>query len=138
MDTDYPPPVIVFDGVCLLCSRWVRFLLKHDRAARYRFAAMQSDSGRALLLAHGLDPESPLSFLLVEGGRGYTDSDAIARVLHGLDARRWRWLGRAMRLVPRRLRDPMYRFVARHRYRIFGQSRTCFLPAPEQRARFMP
>jgi len=138
MDTDYPPPVIVFDGVCLLCSRWVRFLLKHDRAARYHFASMQSASGRALLLAHGLDPESPLSFLLVEGGRGYTDSDAIARVLHSLDARRWRWLGRAMRLVPRRLRDPMYRFVARHRYRIFGQSRTCFLPAPEQRARFMP
>jgi predicted DCC family thiol-disulfide oxidoreductase YuxK len=138
MSDEYPSPVIVFDGVCLLCSRWVRFLLKHDRAARYRFASMQSDSGRALLLAHGLDPESPLSFLLVEGGRGYTDSDAIAQVLHGLGARRWRWLGRAMRLVPRWLRDPMYRFVARHRYRIFGQSRACFLPAPEQRARFMP
>jgi predicted DCC family thiol-disulfide oxidoreductase YuxK len=138
MGTDHPPPVIVFDGVCLLCSRWVRFLLKHDRTARYRFAAMQSASGRALLLAHGLDPDSPLSFLLVEGGRGYTDSVAIARVFRGLDRRRWHWLSRTMLLVPRWLRDPLYRAVARHRYRIFGQSRRCFLPTPEQRERFMP
>jgi Uncharacterized protein conserved in bacteria len=138
MGTESTAPVIVFDGVCLLCSRWVRFLLKHDRAARCRFASMQSDSGRALLLAHELDPDSPLSFLLVEDGRGYTDSDAIARVLRGLDRRRWRWLSDAMLLVPRWLRDPLYRFVGRHRYRIFGQSRSCFVPTPEQRERFMP
>lgn len=138
MNDESAPAVIVFDGVCLLCSRWVRFVLKHDRAARYHFAAMQSASGRALLLEHGLDPDSPLSFLLVENGRGCTDSDAIARVLHGLDRRRWRLLSRAMLLVPRWLRDPAYRFLARHRYRIFGQSGSCFVPTPEQRARFMP
>lgn len=138
MATEPTAPVVVFDGVCLLCSRWVHFLLKHDHAARYHFASMQSDSGRALLLAYGLDPDSPLSFLLVENGRGHTDSDAIARVLLGLDRRRWRWLSRTMLLVPRWLRDPPYRFVARHRYRIFGQSRSCFLPTPEQRERFMP
>lgn len=137
MADEHLAPVIVFDGVCLLCSRWVRFVLKHDHASRYHFAAMQSQSGRKLLLAHGLDPQSPLSFLLVEGGRGYTDSDAIARVLRGLDRRRWRWLSRAMLLVPCALRDPAYRFVARHRYRVFGQSRQCFVPTPEQRARFM-
>lgn len=138
MSTEHMAPVIVFDGVCLLCSRWVRFLLKHDHAARYHFASMQSDSGRALLLEHGLDPDSPLSFLLVEDDCGYTDSDAIARVLQGLGRRRWRWLSRTMLLVPRWLRDPLYRFVARHRYRIFGQNRCCFLPTPEQRERFMP
>ena len=136
--TEHPSPVIVFDGVCLLCSRWVRFLLKHDHAARYRFCAMQSASGRALLLAHGLDPDSPLSFLLVEDGRGYTDSDAIARVFLGLDRRRWRWLSRTLSLAPRWLRDPLYRAVARHRYQLFGRSRHCFLPTPEQRERFMP
>ncbi len=138
MATESTAPVIVFDGVCLLCSRWVRFLLKHDSAARYRFVSMQSDSGRALLLEHGLDSGSPLSFLLVEDGRGYTDSDAIARVLHGLGRRRWRWLSHGMLLVPRWLRDPLYRFVARHRYRIFGQSRSCFVPTPDQHERFMP
>ena len=137
MAAESTEPVIVFDGVCLLCSRWVRFLLKHDRAERYRFASMQSDGGRTLLLAHGLDPDSPLSFLLVQDGCGYTDTDAIARVLRGLHGRRWHWLGGALRLSPRWLRDPVYRFVARHRYRIFGKSRSCFLPTPEQRARFM-
>lgn len=130
-------PVIVFDGVCLLCSRWVRFLLRHDEDSHYRFASMQSVSGRELLLAHGLDPDSPQSFLLVEGGHGHTDSDAIARVLLSLGHRRWRFLGRAIQLVPRAVRDRLYRFVARHRYRIFGQSRSCYAPTPEQRARFM-
>lgn len=137
MGTEPSSTVIVFDGVCLLCSRWVRFLLKHDDLARYRFAAMQTDSGRALMLEHGLDPDSPLSFLRVEGGRGYTDSDAMVRVLRSLDDRRWRWLGAVIHIVPRWMRDPAYRFVARHRYRIFGQSSRCFVPTAEQRSRFM-
>ena len=136
MSIEFVPPVIVFDGVCLLCSRWVRFLLEQDHAQRYHFASMQSQSGRKLLQAHGLDPDSPLSFLLVEDGQGYTDTRAIAQILHGLGQHRWRWLGHMLRLVPHRLSDPAYRFVARHRYRIFGQSRSCFVPTPEQRARF--
>ena len=74
-------PVIVFDGICVLCNGWVRFLLKQDRVGRYRFAAMQSDAGRALLAGHGLDPDDPASFLLVEGDDAWTDSDAIQRVL---------------------------------------------------------
>jgi predicted DCC family thiol-disulfide oxidoreductase YuxK len=129
-------PVIVFDGICLLCSRWVSFLLKHDRAGRFHFAAMQSAYGRELLATYGLDPDSPLSFLLVEEGRGYTDTRAIVRVLRGLGQRRWRWLGNVMGNVPRGISDPAYRFIARHRYRIFGQRRSCFVPTPEQRARF--
>lgn len=135
--TDAVAPVIVFDGVRLLCSRWLGFLLRHDKSARYHFASMQSDSGRILLLEHGLDPDSPQSLLLVEGQQGHSDSDAIARVLLSLGPRRWRWLARSMLLVPRWLRDPAYRSVARHRYRIFGRSRSCFVPTPEQRQRFM-
>jgi predicted DCC family thiol-disulfide oxidoreductase YuxK len=132
------PPIIVFDGVCLLCSRWIRFLLQQDRVERYHFASMQSEGGRRLLLAHGLNPDSPLSFLLVEEGCGYTDTRAIVQVLRGLGQRRWRWLGNMLQWIPIAIRDPAYRFVARHRYRIFGQSRSCFLPTPEQRARFSP
>ncbi|HUB88947.1 MAG TPA: thiol-disulfide oxidoreductase DCC family protein [Dyella sp.] len=130
-------PVVVYDGVCLLCSRWVRFLLERDREGRYRFASMQSESGRHLLLTHGLDPDSPFSMLLVEDGCGYTDTTAIARVLRGLPYRRWRWLSTIMLSVPRSIRDIAYRFVARHRYRLFGRSEQCFAPTPEQRARFM-
>jgi predicted DCC family thiol-disulfide oxidoreductase YuxK len=128
-------PVIVFDGVCALCSRWVRFLLRFDTRGRYRFAAMQGAQGRALLQAHGLDPEDPTSFLLLDAGRAWTDTDAIIRVLTGLGGA-WRLLG-VLRWVPRRLRDPAYRALARNRYRWFGRHDTCFLPTPAQAARFL-
>ena len=128
-------PVIVFDGVCALCSRWVRFLLRFDTRGRYRFAAMQGAQGRALLQAHGLDPEDPTSFLLLDAGRAWTDTDAIIRVLTGLGGA-WRLLG-VLRWVPRSLRDHGYRALARNRYRWFGRHDTCFLPTPEQAVRFL-
>ncbi len=129
------PAVIVFDGVCALCSRWVRFLLRFDRAGRYRFAAMQGAQGRTLLAAHGLDPEDPLSFLLVVDGVAYTDTDAIVRVVTGLGGA-WRLAGLA-RVLPASLRDPAYRWLARNRYRWFGRHDSCFLPTVEQRGRFL-
>jgi predicted DCC family thiol-disulfide oxidoreductase YuxK len=128
-------PVIVFDGVCALCSRWVRFLLRFDTRGRYRFAAMQGAQGRALLQARGLDPEDPTSFLLLDAGRAWTDTDAIIRVLTGLGGA-WRLLG-VLRWVPRSLRDHAYRALARNRYRWFGRHDTCFLPTPAQAARFL-
>ena len=130
-----PAPVIVFDGVCALCSRWVRFLLRFDRHGRYRFAAMQGTHGRRLMRAHGLDPDDPLSFLLVEHGHAHTDTDAIVRVLAGLGGP-WR-LAALARLLPRRLRDRGYRWLARNRYRWFGRHGSCYLPSPEQVHRFL-
>ena len=127
--------VIVFDGVCALCSRWVRFLLRFDRAGRYRFAAMQGAHGRQLLAAHGLDPDDPMSFLLLDGGRVWTDSDAIVQVLRGLGGP-WRLLA-AIRVLPRAWRDVAYRALARNRYRWFGRHDACFLPTPEQAWRFL-
>ena len=127
-------PVIVFDGVCVLCNGWVRFLLKHDRVGRYRFAAMQADAGRALLARHGLDPDDPASFLLVDGTQAWTDSDAIQRVLTGLGGA-WRLAG-MIAWVPRFVRDPLYRWIARHRYRLFGTTE-CRVPTDEERARFL-
>ncbi|HJS35864.1 MAG TPA: thiol-disulfide oxidoreductase DCC family protein [Pseudoxanthomonas sp.] len=127
-------PVIVFDGICVLCNGWVRFLLKQDRVGRYRFAAMQSDAGRALLAGHGLDPDDPASFLLVDGDDAWTDSDAIQRVLTGLGGA-WRLAG-VMAVVPRVVRDPLYRSVARNRYRWFG-TMGCRVPTEEERARFL-
>jgi predicted DCC family thiol-disulfide oxidoreductase YuxK len=129
------PSVIVFDGVCALCSRWVRFLLRFDRRGRYRFAAMQGVHGRALLQQHGLDRFDPLSFLLVVVGRAWSDTDAIARVLAGLGGA-WR-AAHLLRLVPRSWRDRAYRALARNRYRWFGRHERCFLPAPAQAARFL-
>ena len=139
-DTIPTGAIIVFDGVCALCNGWVRFLLQHDRRARYRFAAMQVETGRALLAAHGLDPDDPASFLLIEHDRGpaprvSTDTVAIRRVLAGLGGA-WR-LALLSVLVPPFLRDPLYRFVARHRYRWFGRHEACRLPDPAQAHRFL-
>ena len=127
--------VIVFDGACVLCNGWVRFLLRHDVHARYRFAAMQSAHGRGLLLDHGLDPDEPVSFLLVEDGRAWQDTAAIVRVLAGLGGA-WK-LARIALLVPRPLRDGGYRRLAHNRYRWFGRRDACALPPPGQRDRFL-
>lgn len=134
-DADGPHPVIVFDGVCVLCNGWVRFLLRHDRAGRYRYAAMQSAAGRRLLAAHGLDPQDPASFLLLEGDQAWTDSDAIRRVLTGLGGV-WR-AAHLLRLLPRPWRDGGYRVLARNRYRWFGRHERCTVPPAHVRDRFL-
>lgn len=127
--------VIVFDGVCALCNRWVRFLLRFDRQRRYRFAAMQGAQGSALLRQHGLDPQDPASFLLLDAHGAWTDTDAILRVLAGLGGV-WRLSG-ALGVLPRSWRDAAYRMLARNRYRWFGRHDACHLPAPEHIARFL-
>jgi predicted DCC family thiol-disulfide oxidoreductase YuxK len=127
--------VIVFDGVCVLCNGWVDFLLARDLRGRYRFAAMQGEAGRRLLAAHGLDPDDPASFLLIDAEGAHTDSDAIVRVLSGLGGG-WR-LAAAGRIVPRALRDRLYRLVARHRYRWFGVRSACRVPDPRHAHRFL-
>jgi predicted DCC family thiol-disulfide oxidoreductase YuxK len=136
--------VVVFDGVCVLCNGWVRFLLRHDRRRRYRFAAMQGEAGRALLARHGLDPDDPVSFLLVEYDIGLdraatprvsTDTTAIRRVLAGLGGF-WR-VAHLAALLPAFVRDPLYRRVARNRYRWFGRHEVCMVPSEEDRARFL-
>ena len=129
-------PIVVFDGVCVLCNGWVRFLLRHDRRRRFRFAAMQSETGRALLSAHGLDPDDPASFLLVDGDAASTDTPAIAGVLAAL-GRPWSIAAFALRLTPSRLRDAAYRHLARNRYRWFGRRDACVPPPPSERARFL-
>lgn len=127
--------IIVFDGVCALCNGWVDFLLARDRCQRYRFAAMQSPAGRRLLATHGLDPDDPASFLLLDGQGAHTDTDAIARVLSGLGGG-WR-VAALGRLLPRAMRDRLYRVVARNRYRLSGRRDACRMPDPSQRHRFV-
>lgn len=128
--------VLVFDGVCVLCSHWVRFVLAHDRHRLYRFAAMQTDTGRELLRSHGLDPNDPKSFLLLEGGRGYMDTDALIRVLKSFGGR-WRVAAASIQLTPRCLRDAFYRTIARNRYKLFGRHDVCLVPSAQIADRFL-
>lgn len=128
-------PLVLFDGVCNLCSRSVQTILRHDRKARFRFASLQSPLGEKLRDDLGIDREKVDSVILVEGGRWYKESDAALRIAHGLGGA-WRALG-VFRLVPRPLRDAAYRLIARNRYRWFGKTETCWVPTPELRGRFL-
>jgi predicted DCC family thiol-disulfide oxidoreductase YuxK len=128
--------VIVFDGVCMLCSRWVDFVLRRDPHGRYKFAAMQTASGRALLIEHGIDPHDPLSFLLLEDKKGYTDTDAIVRVLRSFGPG-WKFIALLVSSVPRFVRDPLYRWIARNRYRMFGRRAACRVPTADIADRFL-
>jgi predicted DCC family thiol-disulfide oxidoreductase YuxK len=128
-------PIVLFDGVCNLCNGVVRFVIDRDPRARFRFASLQSELGRGLLRHHGLDPEALDAVMLVDGEGAHVRSTAALRIARGLRAP-WPWLA-PLALVPRVLRDAVYDFVARHRYRWFGKRDACALPTPEQRARFL-
>jgi predicted DCC family thiol-disulfide oxidoreductase YuxK len=128
-------PLVLFDGVCNLCSGSVQFILQRDREARFRFASLQSELGRKIQAEHGLDPGAPSSVLFLEEGRLYRESDAVLRIARRLPGA-WKLLA-AFKLVPRPLREGLYRWIARNRYRWFGKADTCWLPTPELRGRFL-
>lgn len=128
-------PVLLFDGVCNLCHGVVRFVLDHDREARFRFAPLQSEVGRALLARFELDPDALDAVVLIDEAGAHLRSDAALRVARALGAP-WSWL-RPLAAIPRPLRDAVYDFIARHRYRWFGRKDACPLPRPEWRERFL-
>ena len=128
-------PLVLYDGTCGLCNRSVQLVLRHDRRGRFRFAALQSETGRALLARHGLPVDALDSIVLVEDGRAFTRSRAALRIARKMDAP-WPALT-ALRIVPTPLANLCYDFVARHRYRWFGRTDSCMLPPPEVRARFL-
>ncbi len=124
--------VILYDGVCVFCSRWVRFVAAHDREQRFRFTAIQSGYGTRLAQAFGIDAKDPDTNAVVHGGVAYFKSDAALTVLGHLPG--WGWV-RVLRFVPKPLRDAVYNLVARNRYRIFGKYEECFVPDTSTRAK---
>lgn len=134
-----PPPdeadgLILFDGVCVFCSRWVRFVIARDPERRFRFVAVQSEAGRALAERYGIDPEAPQTNAVVWSGRIFFKSDAALTVLGQLSGTRTL---AGLKAVPRSLRDPVYDMIARNRYAIFGRTKTCMVPSPKDQGRFV-
>ena len=126
-------PVIVFDGVCVLCSANAQFMLRHDRKGVFRLAAMQGETGAALMRRAGLDPADPDSFVVFDRGRVLMNSDAVIHIWCRLG---WPWKIAAIgRLIPRMVRDRLYGIVARNRYRIFGKRDACWVPDADQAKR---
>ncbi|MFM9939144.1 MAG: thiol-disulfide oxidoreductase DCC family protein [Hyphomicrobiaceae bacterium] len=119
-------PLIVFDGVCVLCSGFARFVARHDRHRQFQFTAAQSRLGQALFRHYGLDPVNYETNLLVEDGRAFGKLDAFAAIMQRLGGAGR--LAGVVRVLPRGLSDWAYDRIAQNRYRLFGRSATCVMP----------
>lgn len=144
-------PILLYDGTCGLCNRFVQFVLRRDRNAIFRFASLQSALAASILARYGLDPaELDTVYVVVNpdltsgnpSDRARSNehllsrSNAVVFVLHQLGGI-WRVAAFLLQLLPNFLRDFAYTAIARHRYRIFGRSESCLLPSPQDRNRFL-
>lgn len=127
--------VIFFDGVCNLCNGAVQFVIKRDAKNHFKFAALQSNYAKEQLSAYDLKVEQGQSFVLLEDGKVYEQSTAALRVARGLNGL-WPMLY-AFIIVPTFLRNAVYKFIARNRYKWFGKSESCWVPTPELRNKFL-
>lgn len=127
--------VVLFDGVCRLCSAWARFLLKFDRDRRFKLATVQSEEGQAILAFFRMPLEEYDTLLLVESRQVYVKSDAILRILKQLP---FPWPALSFfRLIPPSIRDWVYDRIARNRYRLFGKKAVCVVPSAQDADRFL-
>ncbi|HEY0112039.1 MAG TPA: DCC1-like thiol-disulfide oxidoreductase family protein [Allosphingosinicella sp.] len=128
-------PLIVFDGECVMCSANARVVLRHDRRRLFRLTTAQSPLGAALYRHFGLRADEEGTILVVKDGHVLTESDAVIAIPAGLG---WPWrIAAALKVVPRPLRDPLYRWVARNRFRWFGRRESCWVPAPADTDRIL-
>src|SRR5262245_1264095 len=128
-------PILIFDGYCALCSGFAQFVLRHDRAGRFRLLSAQSALGRALYVHYGLDPQDYETNILISDGMAWFKSEGSIRILEILGLP-WS-LAAGFRILPRPVRDRMYEFIARNRLRFFGKRATCYTPSASERARFL-
>jgi predicted DCC family thiol-disulfide oxidoreductase YuxK len=127
--------IVVFDGECAFCNRWVDFLLRFDRRDIFRFTARQSQSGAAFSRDAGLPETGVGSIVLVEDGNIRLRSDAVLRMLELLGFP-FAAAG-VFRVIPAGFRDAVYDFIARNRTRWFGKMKACRVPTPAERGRFI-
>ncbi len=125
---------ILFDGVCNLCSAAVRFIIKRDPNRKFRFASLQSDFAKDILSANNLDHKTQ-TVVLIMGDALYFRSDAILEISRGLSGL-WPFLY-LFKIIPKFIRDAVYRFISQHRYQWFGKRTECWLPADDLNGRFL-
>jgi predicted DCC family thiol-disulfide oxidoreductase YuxK len=127
--------LVVFDGVCVLCSGFAKFILKRDPACAFRLTTAQSPIGQALFRHYGLDTETLEPNLVLIDGHPYAKLDTVVAVGKRLGGG-WRLLS-VLRAIPRPIGDWLYDRVARNRYRLFGRHDRCMMPEPQWRERFI-
>ena len=127
--------IVVFDGVCNLCNGSVNFIIKRDPKNKFVFSAVQGDFAQELINQNALNNVGEETFLVVKGDQFFMYSDAaleIAKNLSGL----WPLLY-TLKILPKFIRDSLYKAVARNRYKLFGRTDTCMVPTEELRSRFI-
>lgn len=129
------PVIILFDGVCILCSKLVRFVIDRDAAKRFKFSPLQSHTARQLLIEQKNELPELNSIVLIYKGKAYYKSSAALRIAGALDGP-WRALV-ILLIVPRILRDAVYDYVGNRRYRWFGRMNECWIPSEDVRDRFL-
>lgn len=128
--------IVLFDGVCNLCDNAVQFIIKHDKKDIFRFASLQSETGKNLVEERGLDPEEIDSIILIEPGVAYyrksTAALEISRYLSGGYS-----LLKNLLVIPSNLRDAIYDFIATKRYKWYGKKEECLVPTAELKSKFL-
>ena len=127
--------IVLFDGVCNLCSSSVQFILKHDKKNQFLFGSLQGHYGQEMLQKYQLPSSEFNSFMLIEEGNLYTKSTGALRMLKHIGGF-WS-LAYVFIIVPKFIRDAVYNLVARNRYKWFGKKNECWLPRPEWKAKFL-
>lgn len=135
MKQEQEGPIVMFDGVCNLCNGLVKFAIKRDKRGILRFASLQSEPAKEIMRVHGLDENQLKTFVFVENGKAYTRSTAGLKLLRSFGGL-WS-LAYALIVIPRPIRDIIYNFISKNRYRWFGKQEVCMIPGPEVKARFL-
>lgn len=127
--------IVLFDGVCNYCNRWVNFAIKRDKKKKLRFTPLQGKTANQLLPKFGINPTSLTSVIVIDKGKVYTQSSAVFRICKYLSGG-WKLLYGFM-IVPKFIRDFFYNIIARNRYKWYGKREECMVPTPEVRDRFL-
>ncbi|MFV0566803.1 MAG: thiol-disulfide oxidoreductase DCC family protein [Flavobacteriaceae bacterium] len=131
-----PKQIILFDGVCNLCNSSIQYVIKHDKNDAFRFVAIQSNAGQALIHKHGIDASKTDSIILIAPNVAYyQQSDAVLKIAYQLNPF-WNTF-RVLEFIPVKLRNLVYNYVAKNRYKWYGKKENCMIPTPELKAKFL-
>jgi predicted DCC family thiol-disulfide oxidoreductase YuxK len=129
-------PIIFFDGVCNFCNYWVNFAIRRDRRKKLRFAPLQGETARSMLAEGGKKTAPYESVILIDEGKVYRNSSATLRIARHLDGG-WKFFY-AFIIIPSFIRDGVYKWIARNRYKWYGKKEACMVPSAEVKERFLP
>ena len=126
--------IILFDGVCNLCNATVQFIIKRDVNDKFKFASLQSDFGQSFLKSKKIDTKNLASIIVIEGDNFYRESTAILRIVEKLKGFQWVTF---LQIVPKFIRDFVYKVISKNRYLLFGKQSSCMLPSENLKKKFI-